>query len=211
MPDNVPASEFLNLEGDKFSTSKNWAVWLHEYIADYPDKLDELKYVLTSIAPESKDAEFTWKDFQSRVNSELADVLGNFVNRTVVLTNKYYEGHVPALGNLTDEDQKTLDSVASSGKRIKELIMKYKLREAQSEMMGIARIGNKYLADNEPWKLVKTDPVRVQTIMRVALDITLKLSIASAPFLPFCPFFLPFFFFRFFFFRCRASFFRRRC
>ena len=184
LPDNVPASEFLNLEGDKFSTSKNWAVWLHEYIADYPDKLDELKYVLTSIAPESKDAEFTWKDFQSRVNSELADVLGNFVNRTVVLTNKYYEGHVPALGNLTDEDQKTLDSVASSGKRIKELIMKYKLREAQSEMMGIARIGNKYLADNEPWKLVKTGPVRVQTIMRVALDITLKLSIASAPFLP---------------------------
>ena len=184
LPDNVPASEFLNLEGDKFSTSKNWAVWLHEYIADYPDRIDELKYVLTSIAPESKDAEFTWKDFQSRVNSELADVLGNFVNRTVVLTNKYYEGRVPALGNLTDDDQKTLDSVASSGKRINELIMKYKLREAQSEMMGIARIGNKYLADHEPWKLVKTDPVRVQTIMRVALDITLKLSIASAPFLP---------------------------
>lgn len=184
LPDNVPASEFLNLEGDKFSTSKNWAVWLHEYIADYPDKIDELKYVLTSIAPESKDAEFTWKDFQSRVNSELADVLGNFVNRTVVLTNKYYEGRVPALGNLTNDDQKALDSVASSGKRIKELIMKYKLREAQSEMMGIARTGNKYLADNEPWKLVKTDPDRVQTIMRVALDITLKLSIASAPFLP---------------------------
>ena len=184
LPDNVPASEFLNLEGDKFSTSKNWAVWLHEYIADYPDKIDELKYVLTSIAPESKDAEFTWKDFQSRVNSELADVLGNFVNRTVVLTNKYYEGRVPALGNLTDDDQKVLASVASSGERIKALIMKYKLREAQSEMMGIARIGNKYLADQEPWKLIKTDPDRVQTIMRVALDITLKLSIAAAPFLP---------------------------
>ena len=184
LPDNVPASEFLNLEGDKFSTSKNWAVWLHEYIADYPDKIDELKYVLTSIAPESKDSEFTWKDFQLRVNSELADVLGNFVNRTVVLTNKYYDGRVPVLDNLTDDDQKALDSVASSGKRIKELIMKYKLREAQSEMMGIARTGNKYLADHEPWKLVKTDPDRVQTIMRVALDITLKLSIAAAPFLP---------------------------
>ena len=184
LPDNVPASEFLNLEGDKFSTSKNWAVWLHEYLDSYPDKMDELKYVLTSIAPESKDSEFTWKDYQSRVNSELADVLGNFVNRTVVLTNKYYEGRVPAQGTLTDEDQKVLQDVAQSGKRIKELIMKYKLREAQGEMMGIARIGNKYLADNEPWKLIKTDPERVKTIMSVALDITFKLSIAAAPFIP---------------------------
>jgi methionyl-tRNA synthetase len=184
LPDNVPASEFLNLEGDKFSTSKNWAVWLHEYLDSYPDKMDELKYVLTSIAPESKDSEFTWKDYQSRVNSELADVLGNFVNRTVVLTNKYYEGRVPAQGTLTDEDQKVLQDVAQSGKRIKELIMKYKLREAQGEMMGIARTGNKYLADNEPWKLIKTDPDRVKTIMSVALDITFKLSIAAAPFIP---------------------------
>ena len=184
LPDNVPASEFLNLEGDKFSTSKNWAVWLHEYLESYPDKIDELKYVLTSIAPESKDSEFTWKDFQSRVNSELADVLGNFVNRTVVLTNKYYEGLVPDQGTLTDEDQKVLQNVAQSGKRIKELIMKYKLREAQSEMMGIARLGNKYLADNEPWKLIKIEPERVKTIMSIALEITRCLSIAAMPFLP---------------------------
>lgn len=184
LPDNVPASEFLNLEGDKFSTSRNWAVWLHEYIEAYPDKIDELKYVLTSIAPESKDSEFTWKDFQSRVNSELADVLGNFVNRTVVLTNKYYSGAVPVQGTLTEQDQKILKDLADTGHRIKDLVMKYKLREAQGEMMGIARIGNKYLAENEPWKLVKTNPERVETIMSVALDITLKLSIAAAPFIP---------------------------
>ena len=184
LPDNVPASEFLNLEGDKFSTSRNWAVWLHEYIEAYPDKIDELKYVLTSIAPESKDSEFTWKDFQSRVNSELADVLGNFVNRTVVLTNKYYSGAVPVQGTLTEQDHKILKDLADTGHRIKDLVMKYKLREAQGEMMGIARLGNKYLAENEPWKLVKTNPERVETIMSVALDITLKLSIAAAPFIP---------------------------
>ena len=184
LPDNVPASEFLNLEGDKFSTSKNWAVWLHEYLDSYPDKIDELKYVLTAIAPESKDAEFTWKDYQSRVNSELADVFGNFVNRTIVLTNKYYSGAVPTQGEPSAQDVSILEEISKTGKKIEELIMKYKLREAQAEMMSIARIGNKYLADNEPWKLIKTDPERVQVIMKVALDITLKLSIAAAPFLP---------------------------
>ena len=184
LPDNVPASEFLNLEGDKFSTSRNWAVWLHEYLEAYPDKTDELRYVLTSIAPESKDAEFTWKDYQARVNSELADVFGNFVNRTVVLTNKYYDGIVPAQGLRTDQDKAIIAQVCDSVARIGDLIMKYKLREAQGEMMRIARIGNKYLADNEPWKLVKTDANRVETIMSVSLEITRQLSIACMPFLP---------------------------
>ena len=184
LPDNVPASEFLNLEGDKFSTSRNWAVWLHEYLEAYPDKTDELRYVLTSIAPESKDAEFTWKDYQARVNSELADVFGNFVNRTVVLTNKYYDGIVPAQGLRTDQDKAIIAEVSDSVARIGDLIMKYKLREAQGEMMRIARIGNKYLADNEPWKLIKTDANRVETIMSVSLEITRQLSIACMPFLP---------------------------
>lgn len=184
LPDNVPASEFLNLEGDKFSTSRNWAVWLHDYIADYPDKIDELRYVLTSIAPESKDAEFTWKDYQSRINSELADVFGNFVNRTVVLTNKYYDGLVPEQGSLTEHDQQVLDEVNNACSRISDLILKYKLREAQGEMMRIARTGNKYLADNEPWKLIKVDAKRVETIMSIALEITRCLSIAAIPFLP---------------------------
>ncbi len=184
LPDNVPASEFLNLEGDKFSTSRNWAVWLHEYIADYPDKMDELRYVLTSIAPESKDAEFTWKDYQSRINSELADVFGNFVNRTVVLTNKYYDGLVPEQGSLTEQDLQVLDEVNNACSRISDLILKYKLREAQGEMMRIARTGNKYLADNEPWKLIKVDAKRVETIMSIALEITRCLSIAAIPFLP---------------------------
>ncbi len=184
LPDNVPASEFLNLEGDKFSTSRNWAVWLHEYLEAYPDKTDELRYVLTSIAPESKDAEFTWKDYQARVNSELADVFGNFVNRTVVLTNKYYDGIVPAQGLRTDQDKAIIAEVSDSVARIGDLIMKYKLREAQGEMMRIARIGNKYLADNEPWKLVKTDANRVEAIMSVSLEITRQLSIACMPFLP---------------------------
>ena len=184
LPDNVPASEFLNLEGDKFSTSRNWAVWLHEYIADYPDKMDELRYVLTSIAPESKDAEFTWKDYQSRINSELADVFGNFVNRTVVLTNKYYDGLVPEQGSLTEQDLQVLDEVNNACSCISDLILRYKLREAQGEMMRIARTGNKYLADNEPWKLIKVDSKRVETIMSVALEITRCLSIAAMPFLP---------------------------
>ncbi len=184
LPDNVPAYEFLNLEGDKFSTSRNWAVWLHEYIARYPDKSDELKYVLTSIAPENKDSEFTWKEYQTRVNSELADILGNFVNRALVLTQKYYEGKVPERGQLTSEDQSVLHEMAEIPNRIEKLIYQYKLREAQAEAMNLARLGNKYLADTEPWKLIKTDPQRVETIMNIALQVTANLGIVLQPFLP---------------------------
>jgi len=168
LPDNVPANEFLNLEGNKLSTSKNWAVWLHEYL----------------IAPESKDSEFTWKEYQARVNNELADVLGNFVNRALVLTQKYYEGKVPALGNVTPEDQQVLDALQEFPAKIASFIYAYKIREAQSEVMNLARLGNKYLADNEPWKLVKTDAARVETIMHIALQITAKLSLLLEPFLP---------------------------
>jgi len=184
LPDNVPAYEFLNLEGDKFSTSRNWAVWLHEYLEAYPDKTDELKYVLTAIAPENKDAEFTWKEFQTRVNSELADIMGNFVNRTLVLTNKYYNGKVPAAHTFTHEDEQIIAQIKAIPERISKLAYAYKLREAQAEMMQLARIGNKYLADNEPWKLVKTDPERVETIMHLALQVTANLQIACQIFLP---------------------------
>ena len=184
LPDNVPAYEFLNLEGDKISTSRNWAVWLHEYIASYPDKMDELKYVLTSIAPETKDSEFTWKEYQVRINSELADILGNFVNRAMVLTQKYYEGIVPTLGVLTDYDNQVLAEIKAIPERISKLVYAYKLREAQAEAMNLARLGNKYLADQEPWKLIKTDPIRVETIMNIALKITANLSIVLQPFLP---------------------------
>jgi methionyl-tRNA synthetase len=184
LPDNVPASEFLNLEGDKFSTSRNWAVWLHEYLAAYPGKEDELKYVLTSIAPETKDSEFTWKEYQTRINSELADILGNFVNRALVLTQKYYEGKVPELGTLTEEDKAVLAEMQEIPKRISKLIYAYKLREAQAEAMNMARLGNKYLADQEPWKVIKTDPKRVETIMNIALQITANLSVVLQPFLP---------------------------
>jgi len=184
LPDNIPAYEFLNLEGDKFSTSRNWAVWLHEFIEAYPERIDELKYVLTSIAPESKDSEFTWKEFQTRVNSELADIYGNFVNRTVVLTNKYYEGKVPALGELREEDKKVLTDLQQSKDKISQLVYAYRLRDAQAEMMNIARLGNKYLADQEPWKVVKNDSIRVQTVMNIALQITANLALATAPFLP---------------------------
>jgi methionyl-tRNA synthetase len=184
LPDNVPAYEFLNLEGDKFSTSRNWAVWLHEYIASYPDKMDELKYVLTSIAPESKDSEFTWKEYQTRINSELADILGNFVNRALVLTQKYYEGKVPELGVLTPEDENVLAEMKAIPERISKLVYAYKLRDAQAEAMNLARLGNKYLAENEPWKLIKTDEERVKTIMNIAIQITANLSIVLQPFLP---------------------------
>lgn len=184
LPDNVPAYEFLNLEGDKFSTSRNWAVWLHEFIERYPTKTDELKYTLTAIAPESKDSEFTWKEFQTRVNSELADIFGNFVNRSLVLTHKYYGGKVPAAGELTEVDQTALGELKNSADKIAKLIYAYKLREAQNEAMNMARIGNKYLADLEPWKLVKTDPARVETILYVALQITANLSLVFEPFLP---------------------------
>ncbi len=184
LPDNVPAYEFLNLEGDKFSTSRNWAVWLHEYIEKYPQRIDELKYVLTSIAPETKDSEFTWKEYQTRVNSELADIFGNFVNRALVLTQKYYEGKVPEAGNFTAEDEAILTEMKEIPKRIDKLVYDYKLRDAQAEAMNMARIGNKYLAENEPWKLIKTDPERVKTIMNIALQITANLSIVWQPFLP---------------------------
>lgn len=184
LPDNVPAYEFLNLEGEKFSTSRNWAVWLHEYIETYPDKIDELKYVLTSIAPESKDAEFTWKEYQARINNELADILGNFVNRALVLTQKYYDGKVPALGELTDADKAVLEEMKAIPAKISQLVYDYKLRDAQAEAMNMARLGNKYLADMEPWKLVKEDPKRVETIMNIALQITANLSIVLQPFLP---------------------------
>lgn len=184
LPDNVPASEFLNLEGDKFSTSRNWAVWLHEYLERHPDKIDELKYTLTAIAPESKDSEFTWNEFQARVNNELADVMGNFVNRALVLNQKYYQGEVPVRGELDAYDKEVIAAVENIPARIAELLYKYKIREAQQEAMNLARIGNKYLADTEPWKLAKTDPERVKTIMNIALQITANLSIVFEPFLP---------------------------
>lgn len=184
LPDNVPAYEFLNLEGDKFSTSRNWAVWLHEYTEAYPDKMDELKYVLTAIAPETKDAEFTWKEYQTRVNSELADILGNFVNRALVLTQKYYEGKVPQQGELTAYDKEVLAEMQAIPERISKLVYAYKLRDAQAEAMNLARLGNKYLAELEPWKLIKTDEKRVETIMNIALQITANLSIVLQPFLP---------------------------
>lgn len=184
LPDNVPASEFLNLEGDKFSTSRNWAVWLHEYLERYPNKIDELKYTLTAIAPESKDSEFTWVEYQNRVNNELADVLGNFVNRALVLTHKYYEGIVPAQGKLAQEDVNALEEMKTFPLKIERLLYDYKIREAQSEVMNLARLGNKYLADMEPWKLQKTDPERVETIMNIALQITGGLSVLLEPFLP---------------------------
>lgn len=184
LPDNVPAYEFLNLEGDKFSTSRNWAVWLHEYISTYPDKIDELKYVLTAIAPESKDAEFTWKEYQTRINSELADILGNFVNRALVLTHKYYEGIIPECGELTAADHQVIEAIHQIPGKIASLMYQYKLRDAQAEAMQLARIGNKYLAEQEPWKLIKTDPERVATIMNIALQITANLSIVLQPFLP---------------------------
>jgi methionyl-tRNA synthetase len=184
LPDNVPAYEFLNLEGDKFSTSRNWAVWLHEFLESYPTKVDELKYVLTAIAPENKDSEFTWKEFQSRINNELAAIYGNFVNRTLVLTQKYYEGIIPAPNKFSAEDLLVLKELQEIPERISKNIYEYKLREAQAEMMNLARLGNKYLADQEPWKVIKTDEERVKTILYIALQITAALSVASFPFIP---------------------------
>ena len=184
LPDNVPAYEFLNLEGDKFSTSRNWAVWLHEFMADHPDKKDELKYVLTAIAPESKDSEFTWAEFQTRVNNELVAVFGNFVNRAIVLTNKYFEGKVPQRGKIEPYDQEVLNELKTYPDKIEKLVRAYKLREAQSEAMNLARLGNKYLAETEPWILAKTDMKRVETILNIALQITANLSIVFQPFLP---------------------------
>ncbi len=185
LPDNVPANEFLNLEGNKLSTSKNWAVWLHEYLQDFPDKQDVLRYTLTANAPETKDNDFTWKDFQARNNNELAAVFGNFINRVVVLTNKYYDGIVPSPNEFNEVDTQTLAELKAYPAVISSSIERYRFREAQGELMNVARLGNKYLADEEPWKMVKTNPERVQTQMYVALQIASALAILSEPFLPF--------------------------
>lgn len=185
LPDNVPANEFLNLEGNKLSTSKNWAVWLHEYLVDFPGKQDVLRYALTANAPETKDNDFTWKDFQARNNNELAAVFGNFINRVVVLTNKYYEGIVPTPNEFTEVDEQTLAEIKAYPSVISSSIERYRFREAQGEMMNLARLGNKYLADEEPWKMVKTNPERVQTQMYVALQVAAALQVLCEPFLPF--------------------------
>jgi methionyl-tRNA synthetase len=185
LPDNVPANEFLNLEGNKLSTSKNWAVWLHEYLQDFPGKQDVLRYALTANAPETKDNDFTWKDFQARNNNELAAVFGNFINRVVVLTNKYYNGIVPSPNELTEIDEQTLAELKAYPAVVSSSVERYRFREAQGELMNVARLGNKYLADEEPWKMVKTNPERVQTQMYVALQIAAALRVLSEPFLPF--------------------------
>ncbi len=185
LPDNVPANEFLNLEGDKISTSRNWAVWLHEYLNDFPGKQDVLRYVLTANAPETKDNDFTWKDFQTRNNSELVAILGNCVNRTIVLNHKFFNGIVPAQGNLTDSDNAALNEMRMIPERIAESIHHYHFREALAEMMNLARLGNKYVTENEPWKLFKTDPQRVATVLNLSLQISVQLSIVAEPFLPF--------------------------
>ena len=185
LPENVPANEFLNLEGEKISTSRNWAVWLHEYLADFPGKEDVLRYVLCANAPETKDNDFTWKDFQARNNNELVAVYGNFVNRALQLTKKYFDGTVPAAGELTDYDKETLKEFADVKAEVEKLLDVFKFRDAQKEAMNLARIGNKYLADTEPWKLAKTDMSRVATILNISLQLVANLAIAFEPFLPF--------------------------
>ncbi|MDC1433962.1 methionine--tRNA ligase [Flavobacteriaceae bacterium] len=184
LPKNVPANEFLNLEGNKISTSKNWAVWLHEYLEEFPGQEDVLRYVLTANAPETKDNDFTWKDFQTRNNSELVAIFGNFINRAVVLTHKYYSGQVPQSGQLLSQDQAVLDELKCFPSRVGKSIEKYRFREASQEMLNLARLGNKYLADEEPWKRIKDQPERVPTIMHVALQIAAALSSICEPFLP---------------------------
>ena len=184
LPNNVPANEFLNLEGNKISTSKNWAVWLHEYLEDFPDQQDVLRYVLTANAPETKDNDFTWADFQARNNNELVAIFGNFINRVTVLTHKYYDGITPSEGILSQIDIKTLETVRAYPAVIESSIERYRFREAQQELMNVARLGNKYLADQEPWKTIKTDEQRTKTVMFVALQIASALAILSEPFLP---------------------------
>jgi methionyl-tRNA synthetase len=184
LPQNVPANAFLNLEGNKISTSRNWAVWLHEYLDDFPGKQDVLRYVLTSLAPESRDSEFTWKEYQTRNNNELVAIFGNFVNRVLVLTQKYYNGKVPKAGTLTEMDKNIVEDIETFPLKISKLIELFRFKEAQAEMMNLARLGNKYLADCEPWKLVKTNPKRVETIMNIALELTAKLAVVAYPFLP---------------------------
>ena len=185
MPDNVPANEFLNLEGDKISTSRNWAVWLHEYLVDFPGKQDVLRYALTASAPETKDNDFTWAELQARNNNELVAIYGNFVNRALQLTQKYYEGVVPACGELTDYDRETIAEFKDVKAKVESLLDNFRFRDAQKEAMNLARIGNKYLADSEPWKVIKTDPERVKTIINISLQLTANLAIAFEPFLPF--------------------------
>ena len=185
LPDNVPSNEFLNLEGNKISTSKNYAVWLNEYLDEMPGRQDELRYVLTANAPETKDNDFTWADYQARCNNELVAVYGNFVNRALQLTQKYYDGEVPVPGSLTDYDQQTLDEFRGVKEKLEVLLEAFKFRDAQKEAMNLARIGNKYIADSEPWKVVKTDPERVKTIIYISLQLTANLAIAFEPFLPF--------------------------
>ena len=185
LPDNVPANEFLNLEGDKISTSRNWAVWLHEYLDDFPGKEDVLRYVLCANAPETKDNDFTWRDFQARNNNELVAILGNFVNRALVLTKKYYGGRVPACGEMNDYDRATVAELQGIRSELESSIENFRFREALKNAMNFARIGNKYLADTEPWKVVKTDPERVNTILNIALQITANVAVAIEPFMPF--------------------------
>ncbi|MGB5359601.1 MAG: methionine--tRNA ligase, partial [Eudoraea sp.] len=185
LPENVPANEFLNLEGNKLSTSKNWAVWLHEYLEEFPDMQDVLRYTLTANAPETKDNDFTWKDFQARNNNELVAIFGNFINRVVVLTNKYFDGVVPGPNQFTQVDKDTLETLKSYPGIISDSIERYRFREASQELMNLARLGNKYLADEEPWKVIKEDKDRVQTIMYVALQIAAALAVLTEPFLPF--------------------------
>lgn len=185
LPDNVPSNEFLNLEGDKISTSRNWAVWLNEYLVDFPGKQDTLRYVLTANAPETKDNDFTWKDFQTRNNSELVAIYGNFVNRALVLTQKYFDGKVPTLGEVNDYDKSTIAEFVDVKKHLEDLLDNFKFRDAQKEAMNLARIGNKYLAETEPWKLAKTDMARTATILHLSLQIAANLAIAFEPFLPF--------------------------
>ena len=185
LPNNVPANEFMNLENDKISTSKNWAIWLHEYLVDFKDKQDVLRYTLTANAPETKDNDFTWKDFQAKNNNELLAVYGNFINRTMVLTHKYFDGKIPPITHLIDEDKAVIHALSQYPELIGRNIEKYHFREALSELMNLARLGNKYLTDMEPWKLFKDNPERVQTILNIALQISANLSILSEPFLPF--------------------------
>ena len=185
LPENVPANEFLNLENEKISTTNNWAVWLHEYLDDFPDKEDVLRYTLTANAPETKDNNFTWKDFQDRNNNELVAIYGNFVNRALVLTQKFFNGEVPEITNLTDYDRDALSGISTIRANVEKSLEEFRFREGLKETMSLARLGNKYLADTEPWKIVKTDPTRVATILNVALQISANMALLSEPFLPF--------------------------
>jgi methionyl-tRNA synthetase len=185
LPTNVPANEFLNLEGEKLSTSRNWAIWLHEYLEDFKGQEDALRYALCATAPESKDTDFTWKDFQARNNNELVAIFGNFINRVVVLTHKYWEGVVPACNTLDDYDKEVLEKLKAFPDKIGASIEKYRFREALGEFMNLARLGNKYLADTEPWKLKKTDEKRTETILNIAMQISASLAVLSEPFMPF--------------------------